>query len=133
MVDVLTNKSDWNLTEQLLFQVDRLLVSANTAFIGGHIDKCFINLKAVKMRVISLFSDGERKNLTELEEKINRQLDYLNFTASSVGGFGKLPKEYYFKRRQTRELVEEYNNLLFDTMERYDLLLRKKKDRTRLN
>ena len=113
-----TDKSAWNLSQGLLFEIQTLLVEANSNYLSGHIDKWFFNLKAVKMRIIANLNQNERDEAKKLEEQISIDLENWRLRRSA---------------KPAVEGIEKYNELLFDYMEVYGLLLKKERDTTRIN
>ena len=113
-----TDKSAWNLSQALLWEIQLHLQSASNNYLAGHIDKWYFCLKAIKFRIISNLNMDERLKLKVLEHEISIDLQKWKKNTNEVDVVDK---------------IEAYNEMLFDLMEVYGLLLKKEKDNTRIN
>jgi hypothetical protein len=113
-----TDKSAWNLSIALLYEMQNLLQAASNNYLAGRIDMWFFNLKAVKMRIIADLDEDERLKLKKLEVDIAIALENWRLKKGSAAAV---------------EQIENYNEQLFDLMEKYGLLLKKARDTTRIN
>ena len=118
-------------------EIANLLQLASKEYLTGNVNQWFYTLKSVKHRIISDLNKQEREELLKMEQKITTQLGYpkpdmLNHHLKEEER-KKQEALYYFYKSESVKNIELYNQFLFDCMQRYGLLIKKKEDRSRIN
>ena len=106
-----SDKVSWNISQGLLIDISNTLAHANNYYLRGNTSKWFYYLKAVKMRVIQSLKPDERKEFSSKESKITNS----NPLKDNVS-----------------LLIEEYNELLMDKLNKYGYLIRPELDSTKM-
>ena len=104
-----TTKVAWNMGAELSFQIADLIKQATTADLNGDYKKYFFTLKIIRKMIADL-STKERATFKSMEKKM-----FSN----------PLPHIIYGK-------IEDYQELLFDCLDKYGYLTTKKEDSTRM-
>ena len=112
-----TSAVSWNLSQQLIFELNNLLVLADKRYLSGNISGWFFHLKAVKMRITQSLNNDERKILEGFEKQI---IVFENLKPTPEN------------RTLLVTLIEKYNEQLMDFLEKYGYLIQKKKDSTKM-
>lgn len=104
-------KSAWNLSQQIIFQIANLLQSTSRAYLAGDLQGAFFKVREVKILIYSALNPSERKFLADLESKI----------ATSR----KLKLKYH-------EAIMEYREQMMILLDKYGYGVGKKKDSTKM-
>lgn len=129
MVEEMTALSAFNLSQGLMMDLQLLLNKAVQDFIRGDIKGFYYNLKGIKLMFSFSFSKEERNELKQLEQKISVELQKLS--VDNVG-FQRIDNRQIIAKRNALKAIEDYNEKILDLLDKYDLLLKRKEDRTKI-
>lgn len=133
MVEDRSGMVGFNMSALQIGEVFNLLSKSNTYFLAGDFLRMRDCLIAVKLSAIQSFKPEERKALKDLEnsmeipaamEHIYKNKSELNKSFESMIRKGKPHKKNF------KELVIEYKELLMDTLEAHGYLIKKMEDYT---
>ena len=111
----------WNLSQMLLQEISELLYISSHAFVERRLSKAFESLKGVRMRIVQSLNQEERKQLSTIEEQARQRI----LIENSVG----MPSNIYDGNRgKLAKIVEVYNDMIMDMLEKYGYLIAKKED-----
>jgi len=137
MVEETTNKSAFNLAAMLVQDMHLSLMRASQCFAINDPSGCVKHLKICYMRFVQNLNAEERKSMKEIEAKTGKHIAAYSLAKSKTGPYAFDPKKCFEiihePLQQAMAAVELYNEKVLDMMEKYDLLLKKSRDRTRIN
>lgn len=138
MVDNTTDKSQWNLSQVYLFGIyNDCLRPAHTMLSKNLPDRCFDYFKLARAKLDSVFNDDEKAQLDQLDEDIFFAIkEWIVARESICGGFDDDPIKkvnLYDKTIKAKKKIEHYNSLLLKFMDKYDLLLKRQEDKSKIN
>ncbi len=110
MVDEV-EKSAWNLSQQVIFQIANLLQHASYHFVHGRLDKCYWSTREIRMLIHADLTVDEVKSLKTFERSINKNKYNQNLS------------NYY---------LSEYREQVINMLSKYGYLVAKKQDATRM-
>lgn len=112
MESKVNNKVVLNISDRLLNQIAQLIDRASNSYLRGQLSKSFFCLKALKLKTQQSFSPEERKNLKTYE--------------------------YLFLKNHNKDMTacskayEDYYEKLMDLLNKYDYLVRKATNSSRI-
>lgn len=125
MVENNENQVEWNLSSSLIQEIADLLSEANNHIIKGSYVRSFQYLQGIKRRIVQNLSPAERKQFVTLDSSF---LAYYKAGFQSKKYPQKLNKPISYYANKAMVLLEDYNTLLMDCLERYGYLIQKKQD-----
>lgn len=128
--------SAFNLTQWWLLEINKCLTNAHNNYANHKPKECYYWLKTAKLKFVSNLTTQERAKLRILERKAADKIQaYQSARLKSEGFKSLLEKQKIMGRlhNEALDVCEDYNEALLDLMEKYQLLLRKKEDKTRIN
>lgn len=124
-------KVSWNVSQGIINEISNRRSFANTFFIEGEIRKAINTLISIKQSVIQSFTEDERTNLFNIEEKFNKCAGMLS--SSSANSFNKKTRESHkLAKDLATKIYSEYNDKLMDLLENYGYLIAEQTDATQM-
>lgn len=132
-----TDKSAWNLSQMWLQGLNLSIIRAHEAFRLKNPRGALDNFRITSMKFISNLNPEERIKLKlKGKEVAQKVLQWEEAAAKSKSGFITAHQKFLLTTVPLNialDSIEEYNDMLLDLLEKYDLLLKKQRDRTRIN
>lgn len=126
-----TEKSQFNMAIATLQLIDSLRVQGANHYLRGDLSNWFFCLKNIKMQIIAKLNLDERKKLQELETEIKNIRSRKDVKAILKNKeINSETKEKKYRDIYT-EIVERYNEMLQDLLEKKGMLLPNQEDETR--
>lgn len=132
----LTDKRSWNLSQYWIQNINGSLLKAHKFWANDRPDLSFTFFREAKLKVIPNLKEDQREKLKKKEIEIKKIIAEYTSKKAQLGSFPDPKTELELIGKpleEAKQALEEYNEILLDLMDEYELLLSRKEDKTSIN